>query len=130
MNMTTQCAPESLSLTIVCDERCTVVRSLAALLRVWDHGRRFTFVDRESPSPIAAKLMSELDNSRWSLFLIDEQNERWHGPDAIPMILQNLPFGKFAAVFYILPGTMWLTRYFYMVISNLRFFLSGKRAPA
>ena len=34
MNMTTQCAPESLSLTIVCDERCTVVRSLAALLRV------------------------------------------------------------------------------------------------
>jgi len=74
--------------------------------------------------------MSELDNSRWSLFLIDEQNEHWHGPDAIPMILKNLPFGKFAAVFYILPGTMWLTRNFYMVVSNLRFFLSGKRAAA
>ena len=46
------------------------------------------------------------------------------------MILKNLPFGKFAAVFYILPGTMWLTRNFYMVVSNLRFFLSGNRAAA
>ncbi len=111
---------ESLCLTIVCDERCTVVRRLAGLLRIWDRQGVFVFVDRGSKHPRAKQLMQDLDVCRWSLFLIDDDNHRWHGPEAIPMILKNLPLGKLAAVFYILPGTMWLTRNIYRLISNSR----------
>ena len=117
--LATRCS-ESLSLTIVCDERCTVVRRLASLLHVWDKQGAFVFVDRGSKHPRAKQLMQDLDASRWSLFLIDDNNQRWHGPEAIPMILKNLPLGKLAAVFYILPGTMWLTRNIYRLISSSR----------
>lgn len=122
-------APES-SFTIVCDERCAVVRSLGSLLKLWDRRHLFTFVDRDSASREAQKLTCDLDNSRWSLFLIDDQGERWYGPDAIPIILKNLPSGKFAAVFYILPGTMWLTRNLYLLISNFRLLFTGTKTAA
>lgn len=108
---------ESSSFIIVCDERCAVVKRLAALLKVWDRKQLFTFVDRESESQTARSLIADLDKSRWSLFLIDENKERWYGPEAIPMILKHLPSGRFAAVFYILPGTMWLTRQVYKMLS-------------
>ncbi len=111
---------ESLSLTIVCDERCRVVRRLAGLLQLWDKKGTFVFVDRGSQHPRAQQLMQDLDASRWSLFLIDDSGKRWHGPEAIPIILKNLPFGKIAAVAYILPGTMWLTRQLYMLVSRNR----------
>jgi len=97
-----------------------VVRRLASILHVWDKKHVFEFVDRESKHPRAKQLMQDLDASSWSLFLIDDTGRRWHGPEAIPIILKNLPFGKFAAVFYILPGTMWLTRNIYQLISNSR----------
>jgi predicted DCC family thiol-disulfide oxidoreductase YuxK len=120
---------ESSSFIIVCDERCTVVKRLAALLKVWDRKQLFTFVDRESESQTARNLIADLDKSRWSLFLIDENKERWYGPEAIPMILKHLPSGRFAAVFYILPGTMWLTRQVYKMVSRTRLIIS-KQAPA
>lgn len=120
---------ESSSFIIVCDERCAVVKRLAALLKVWDRKQLFTFVDRESESQTARSLIADLDKSRWSLFLIDENKERWYGPEAIPMILKHLPSGRFAAVFYILPGTMWLTRQVYKMVSRTRLIIS-KQAPA
>lgn len=120
---------ESSSFIIVCDERCAVVKRLAALLKVWDRKQLFTFVDRESESQTARNLIADLDKSRWSLFLIDENKERWYGPEAIPMILKQLPSGRFAAVFYILPGTMWLTRQVYKMVSRTRLIIS-KQAPA
>lgn len=121
-------APESF--TIVCDERCTVVRSLGRLLKLWDRQALFTFVDRDSPSREAQLLIKDLDESPWSLFLIDDQKVRWYGPDAIPIILKNLPSGKFAAVFYILPGTMWLTRNLYFLVSNFRLLFTGTKTAA
>ncbi|HEY9784125.1 MAG TPA: DCC1-like thiol-disulfide oxidoreductase family protein [Candidatus Obscuribacterales bacterium] len=108
------------SFTLVCDERCAVVRQLGLLLQWWDKDHAFTFVDRESKNPAAQRLVAELDSSPWSLLLIDDTNERWYGPEAIPIILKNLPFGKMAAVLYILPGTMWLTRQIYLFISRNR----------
>ncbi|MDZ4834660.1 MAG: DCC1-like thiol-disulfide oxidoreductase family protein [Candidatus Melainabacteria bacterium] len=111
---------ESLTFTIVCDERCTVVRNLGALVKWWDKHQFFTFVDRDSTSSTAKDLIQRLDQSKWSLLLIDEFGEQWEGPEAIPFILKNLPFGKIAAVLYILPGTMWLTRQLYMLVSRGR----------
>lgn len=119
---------EPLSFTIVCDERCFVVNRLAALLKLWDRAQVFTFVDRESSSKTARQLMADLDKAPWSLFLIDDNNERWYGPEAIPMVLKNLPFGRFAAVLYILPGTMWLTRQAYQLVSRSRLIISSKPA--
>lgn len=130
MDMTTLNAQESHTYTIVCDERCSVVRSLAAMIAVWDRGHAFTFVDRDSKNPKAERLVKELDACRWSLYLIDDQGDRWYGPDAIPMILKNLPFGKFACVFYLLPGTMWITRNFYKLISASRGVLTREQAAA
>lgn len=120
---------ESSSFIIVCDERCAVVKRLGAILKVWDRKQLFTFVDRESSSQIAQSLIADLDQSRWSLFLIDDNKERWYGPEAIPMILKHLPSGRFAAVLYILPGTMWLTRQLYKLVSRTRLIIS-KQATA
>ena len=111
---------ESLTFTIVCDERCTVVRRLSTLVKWWDKRHSFTFVDRDSSSSTAKELVQRLDKSKWSLLLIDEFGDQWEGPEAIPFILKNLPFGKIAAVAYILPGTMWLTRQLYMLVSRGR----------
>jgi predicted DCC family thiol-disulfide oxidoreductase YuxK len=120
---------DSSSFVIVCDERCTVVRNFGALVKWWDTLHVFTFVDRESVSPRAKELVKALDQCQWSLLLIDDDRKKWAGPEAIPMILKNLPFGKMAAVLYILPGTMWLTEQAYLFVSrNRRLFSSSSAA--
>jgi len=57
--LATHCS-ESLSLTIVCDERCAVVRRLASLLHLWDRQGMFVFVDRDSKQANAKQLMQDL----------------------------------------------------------------------
>jgi predicted DCC family thiol-disulfide oxidoreductase YuxK len=110
---------ESAFITIACDERCAVVRQLAHLVKWWDStSKRFRFVERNCADPADRAYLAELDSSRWSLILIDETQNHWSGPEAIPIILKNLPFGKIACVLYILPGTMWLTHQLYMLVSR------------
>lgn len=116
------------SFTIVCDERCNMVRNFSSLVKWWDRENIFTFVDRDSKNPTAQRLISELDSSRWSLMLIDEEGSRWQGPEAIPLILKHLPLGKLAAVFYILPGTMWVTKQCYLFASRNRRLLTQQNA--
>lgn len=120
MDTVAPCCQESSSFLIVCDERCSVVHNLSMLLKLWDRKNIFTFVDLNSKSPSARSLVDDLERSPWSLILIDEFENRWSGPEAIPIILKHLPFGKVAAVLYILPGTMWITRQLYMLVSRNR----------
>jgi len=124
MNSVVNACQESLTFTIVCDERCSIVRSFGALVKWWDKHQAFTFVDRDSTNPKAANLVQRLDRSKWSLLLIGPSDDlkltQWEGPEAVPIILKNLPFGKIAAVLYILPGTMWLTRQVYLLVSRSR----------
>jgi predicted DCC family thiol-disulfide oxidoreductase YuxK len=120
MSTTAMQSRETSSFTIVCDDRCVVVKQLAALVKWWDRAGHFRFVDRSSNAKEHIQLIQELDASPWSLLLIDDVQERWSGPESIPIILKNLPFGKLAAVFYILPGTMWLTRQLYLLVSRNR----------
>lgn len=121
-------SPTTLSFTIVCDERCAMVQKFSALVKWWDKEHVFTFVDRDSRNPGAQRLVRDLDASPWSLMLIDEDGFRWQGPEAIPLILKHLPLGKLAAVFYILPGTMWVTRQFYSFASRNRRLLTQQNA--
>jgi predicted DCC family thiol-disulfide oxidoreductase YuxK len=121
-------SPTTLSFTIACDERCAMVHKFSSLVKWWDRQNVFTFVDRDSRNPTAQRLVRDLDGSPWSLLLIDEDGERWSGPEAIPMILKHLPFGKLAAVLYILPGTMWITRQFYLFASRNRRLLTQQNA--
>ncbi len=105
---------------VVCDERCPVVYGLAGLLQHWDTKNRFVFVDRNSEQEEARALIAKLDRSKWSLLLVDMDEEHFEGPEAIPMILKNLPAGRIFVVFYLLPGTMLLTRAFYHLVSQSR----------
>jgi predicted DCC family thiol-disulfide oxidoreductase YuxK len=116
------------SFTIVCDERCAMVRNFSSLVKWWDREAIFTFVDRDSKNPAAQRLITELDSSPWSLMLIDDEGSRWQGPEAIPLILKHLPLGKLAAVFYILPGTMWITKQCYLFASRNRRLLTQQNA--
>ncbi len=119
---------ESSQFLIVCDERCPVVRNLGSIVKWWDKKGVFTFVDRDSASQKAKDLVHELDHSQWSLLLVDDDfDQRWSGPEAIPIILKNLPGGKIAAVLYILPGTMWLTNQLYLLISRNRKIFTSSR---
>lgn len=105
---------------LVCDERCPVVNGLATLLKHWDTRNSFVFVDRHSMQDEACSLICDLDRSQWSLLLVDNEQVHFEGPEAIPMILKNLPMGRIFVVFYLLPGTMFLTRAIYHLISQSR----------
>lgn len=120
MSTTAMQSQDTSLFTIVCDDRCVVVRQLAALVKWWDRNHTFKFIVRSSTKSEYSRLIAELDASPWSLLLIDDVQERWSGPESIPIILKNLPFGKIAAVFYILPGTMWLTQQLYLLVSRNR----------
>jgi predicted DCC family thiol-disulfide oxidoreductase YuxK len=115
-----QCRETTYSFRIVCDETCALVSKLAAVIKVWDRTKKFTFIERDCALDENRNLISQFDSSPWSLVLFDDMNYRWEGPEAIPIILKNLPGGKIAVVFYCLPGTMWLTRQLYLLVSRNR----------
>lgn len=120
MERTAMPCQETYTFRIACDERCSLVTRLAAVVKWWDKQHKFIFIDRSSTDAEDQKLLTQLDLSPWSLLLFDDLNDRWDGPDSIPIILKNLPGGKIAAVLYILPGTMWLTRQLYSLVSRNR----------
>jgi predicted DCC family thiol-disulfide oxidoreductase YuxK len=108
------------SLVIVVDDACPVVHKLGWLVRQWDKQGIFRFIGKNSSDAGSAELLEKLSETPWSLMLIDQSGETWLGPEAIPFILKNLPSGKIAAVTYTVPGTMWLTRKLYHMISRNR----------
>jgi predicted DCC family thiol-disulfide oxidoreductase YuxK len=108
------------SFSIVFDDACPVVHRLGWIVRQWDRRNTFLFVGRDSTNSDHADLIRKLDETPWSLMLIDRDGNEWLGPDAIPFILKNLPSGKIAAVTYTIPGTMWLTRKLYYMVSRNR----------
>jgi predicted DCC family thiol-disulfide oxidoreductase YuxK len=112
--------------TIVVDDACPVVHKLSWLVRQWDRHGTFRFVGRDTAGGDTADLLECLSASPWSLLLLDEQGNCWHGPEAIPFILKNLPSGKLAAVTYTVPGTMWLTRRIYHLVSRNRRLLTNQ----
>jgi predicted DCC family thiol-disulfide oxidoreductase YuxK len=116
--------------TIMCDDSCPVVRFLARLVKNCDKRRVFTIVGRNDQDPQNQKLAAEFESSPWSLLLVDDELEHWHGPDAIPYILKHLPSGRIAVVAYTLPGTMWVTRQFYFLVSRNRKRLAKINLPA
>src|SRR5437870_3295980 len=120
MDSTNLRSQASCTFTMVFDDRCAVVGRLARLVKLWDRSGTFTLVGRTTAGGMYAGLISQLDNCPWSLLLVDSEDSRWTGPNAVPIILKNLPFGKIAAVVYILPGTMWLTQQLYLLISRSR----------
>lgn len=106
--------------TIVYDDTCPVVHRLGWLVRQWDREHAFRYVSRDTTDGDTAQLLSDLAQTPWSLMLLDGDGQRWHGPEAIPFILKNLPAGKIAAVTYTIPGTMWITRQLYFMVSRNR----------
>lgn len=109
--------------TIVFDDECPVVNKLSWIVRHWDREGVFRYVGRDTTNGDGISLVERLGETPWSLMLVDKQGQAWHGPEAIPFILKNLPSGKIAAVTYTIPGTMWVTRQlYYMVSRNRRIF--------
>ena len=120
---------ESKSWTIVYDSRCPVVRQLAHIVKKWDKKSFFRFIKYDSTASEVRPLVAQLEASPWSLLLIDDLNNSFTGPEAIPFILTNLPFGRIAAVAYIIPGTLWLTHQLYYLVSKNRHLFSKKQKP-
>lgn len=111
--------------TIVFDDTCPVVHKLSWILRHWDRERFFRYIGCDTTDGDQLHLVQRLAETPWSLMLIDGEGQSWHGPEAIPFILKHLPSGKIAAVTYTIPGTMWLTRQlYYMVSRNRQYFNS------
>jgi predicted DCC family thiol-disulfide oxidoreductase YuxK len=113
--------------TIVFDDTCPVVKKLGWVLQHWDREGIFNYVGRGTTDSASAELIDMLEETPWSLMLIGKHGESWHGPEAIPFILKNLPSGKIAAVTYTIPGTMWLTRQLYYMVSRNRHMLQDHR---
>lgn len=111
-------------LIVVVDDSCPVVHKLSWLVRQWDRKGVFRFIGRNSEGQ-NDELLARLSQTPWSLMLLDQEGHAWLGPEAIPFILKNLPSGKIAAVAYTIPGTMWLTRKLYHLVSRNRRLLSA-----
>jgi hypothetical protein len=96
-------------ITLSCDETSSFNRHLLSLVRQWDRSGNVRIVlkkDGQIEQPGQPLNISQLCVS-------DQNGGRWYGPEAVPIIFKNLPFGKLAAAMYILPGTMWFTRQLY-----------------
>jgi predicted DCC family thiol-disulfide oxidoreductase YuxK len=106
--------------TVVVDDTCPVVHRLVWLIRNWDRQGTFRFVASDTESGDRSELLDRLSETPWSLMLIDQDGNFWLGPEAIPFILKHLPSGKIAAVTYTIPGTMWVTRKLYHMVSRNR----------
>ncbi len=117
------------SWTIVFDNRCPVVRQLAQIVKKWDRKYFFRFVEYANADENDRPLVTQLERSPWSLLLIDDVENSLNGPEAIPFILKNLPLGRIAAVAYIIPGTSWLTRQLYSMVSKNRHLFSRQQKP-
>jgi predicted DCC family thiol-disulfide oxidoreductase YuxK len=113
---------------IICDDRCAMVRRLSSVVKRWDKAKKFEFIERSAETYTNRDSYRLLDASKWSLVLLDDLDNQWEGPEAIPFILKSLPLGRLAAVFYILPGTMWLTRKLYKALSRNRRIFVNRRA--
>jgi predicted DCC family thiol-disulfide oxidoreductase YuxK len=112
---------------IIVDDSCPVVHKLSWLVRQWDRHHIFRLIGRDSADVRKDELLEKLSQTPWSLMLLDQEGHVWLGPEAIPFILKNLPSGKIAAVAYTVPGTMWLTRKLYHMVSRNRRLLSAKK---
>ena len=131
MEASAKTCQESLSFVLALNERCPMVRAFGRIVRRWDKNTKFSFIDMESPADYARELIKDLDCSPWSVLLVDKAaGRKWFGPEAVPIILTHLPFGKVAAVFYTLPGTMWFTRKAYRLFSGNRKLFPGNRRTA
>lgn len=121
--MTNSVAPScdtSANWIIVFDDACPVVNKLGWLVRQWDRDGIFRYIGRDNSTAEGQHLVGKLEETPWSLMLVSEDGQTWHGPEAIPFILKNLPSGRLAAVTYTVPGTMWLTRQLYYMVSRNR----------
>ena len=122
---------ESLSFVLALNEACPMVRTFRRVIERWDKKRTFTLVDINDKNQLTKRISQDLQNSPWSVLLVDPQGNKWFGPEAIPKILMHLPFGKVAAVLYILPGTIWLTRNTYRLFSrNREMFSKAQKQPS
>lgn len=130
MEKVVQAADNQRAWTIVCDDKCPVVRFMSRIVKSCDKRAFFTFVGRDSADEQSRSLMRELVSTQWSLLLIDDEGNRIQGPSAIPFILKNLPSGRLACVLYLIPGTMWLTRQLYMYVSRNRRKIATLAVPA
>ncbi len=110
---------------LIHDDSSPAVCHLIKLVKSWDRQHRFDFISLGNNNQSTSQQLAQLQQSRHSLLLIDEDNVSWTGADAIPFILKNLPCGRVAAALYILPGTMWLTQLLYHLICH-RSSLFGK----
>lgn len=114
---------------IVFDDTCPVVNKFSWLVRNWDRDGVFRYVGRGTTDGDSAPLIERLEETPWSLMLVDPEGHSWHGPEAVPFILKHLPNGKIAAVTYTIPGTMWITRQLYFMVSRNRDILAERSLP-
>ncbi len=99
--------PHPQQITLYLDERLAFNRRLLSLIRQWDkrHAIEIHTEGYESQKP---KTVSDQ-----ALQFVDKDGSSFKGPEAVPIILKHLPYGKLAAAMYILPGTMWVTKQLY-----------------
>jgi hypothetical protein len=89
------------------DQKLAFNRHLLSLIKQWDKAHIIEIHTEE------AKEANDKCFTDRALQVIDNNGDGFEGPEAVPIILKHLPFGKLFAAMYILPGTMWLTKQFY-----------------
>ncbi len=96
-----------LHITLYLDQRLAFNRYLLSLIKQWDKKHTIEIHTEEF------KQGQPKESSDQGLEIIDKNGSSFQGPEAVPIILKYLPFGKLAAAMYILPGTMWVTKQLY-----------------
>ena len=103
------------NITLYLDKSSAFNRHLLSLIQQWDRNRSIDVhcvkVNDFLPSVQTSKKHKQFYDD--TLQVVDKNGISFQGAEAVPIILKYLPFGKLAAAFYILPGTMWVTKQLY-----------------
>ncbi len=107
------------NITLYLDESSAFNRHLLSLIKQWDTKQNIDVHSIKSNGCLSSQCQSGLKTTKHkqfyndSLEVVDKNGSSFQGAEAVPIILKHLPFGKLAAAFYILPGTMWVTKQLY-----------------
>ncbi len=94
-------------ITVYLDQKLAFNRRLLFLIKQWDREHIIEIHFSED------KQTSDRRFANGALQVTEYNGSNFEGPEAVPIILKHLPFGKLLAALYILPGTMWITKQLY-----------------
>ena len=114
---------------LIYDANCALCEATKSFLARWDKRNSVLFLHFQGNE--AQKLLPSLAGLDHldAMYLIDHKGNTWKGMEAAREILRYLPFGRFLAWLFYLPGVPLLADRLYIWIARNRYLWFGQAKP-